>query len=123
MKALRYFAALAAALVSPAAAFCAASALGQSLAMNRLVTPNGDGLNDTFIFRCHNPRDSGIDAKIFDLSGREIAVMRIKRIGTSDFYYDYEWNPNNSGKAEGGVYVYQVRVETKVYKGTVIVVR
>ncbi|MDD2804353.1 MAG: gliding motility-associated C-terminal domain-containing protein [Elusimicrobiales bacterium] len=124
MKALRYFAALAAAaLLAPAAAFCAASALGQSRVLNRLVTPNGDGLNDTFVFRCHNPRDSGIDAKIFDLAGREIAVMRVKNIGTTDFYYDYEWNPNASGKAEGGVYIYQVRVETKVYKGTVIVIR
>jgi len=124
MKALKYFAALAAAaLLTPAAAFSAASALGQSRVLNRLVTPNGDGLNDTFVFRCHNPRDSGIDAKIFDLAGREIAVMRIKNIGTADFFYDYEWNPNASGKTAGGVYLYQVRVETKVYKGTVIVIR
>lgn len=124
MKAKNRLAALAAALLlAPAAAFCSASALGLSTPMNRLVTPNGDGLNDTFVFRCHNPRDSGIDAKIFDLAGREIAVMSIKRIGTSDFYYDYEWNPNSGGKAGGGVYVYQVRVEQKVYKGTVIVIR
>lgn len=126
MKVRQRFAAIAAALalaLAPAAAFCSASALGQSLAMNRLVTPNGDGRNDTFIFRCHNPRDAGVDAKIFDLSGREIDVMRIKRIGTADFFYDYEWDPNFGSRKAGGVYIYQVRVETKVYKGTVIVIR
>ncbi|OIO02502.1 MAG: hypothetical protein AUJ51_06095 [Elusimicrobia bacterium CG1_02_56_21] len=91
--------------------------------MNRLITPNGDGRNDTFIFRCHNPRDSAVDAKIYDLSGREVATMRIKSIGTSDFFYNYEWNPNSGGRKEGGVYVYQIRVETKVYKGTIVVIR
>ena len=116
MKVRQRFAAIAAALaLAPAAAFCSASALGQSL--------NGDGRNDTFIFRCHNPRDAGVDAKVFDLSGREIDVMRIKRIGTTDFFYDYEWDPNFGSRKAGGIYVYQVRVETKVYKGTVIVIR
>ncbi len=109
--------------LTPAAAFCAASALGQSIAMNRLVTPNGDGRNDTFIFRCYNPRDAAVDARIYDLSGREIAAMKLKSAGTSDYFYNYEWDPNSGGRKEGGVYVYQVAVETKVYKGTVIVIR
>lgn len=116
-------AALAAALLlAPAAAFCA-SALGKSYAMNRLVTPNSDKRNDTFVFRCHNPRDAAIEAKIFDLSGAEIALMRLKRVSGSDFYYDYEWDPNRGAKSPGGVYVYQVKVEEKVYKGTVAVIR
>lgn len=124
MKPRERLAALAAALLlAPAAAFCSASALGLSYPMNRLVTPNGDGRNDAFVFRCHNPRDAGVDAKVFDLSGREVAIMRLKRVGTSDFYYDYEWDPNSGGRAPGGTYVYQVSVEKKVYKGTLIVVR
>ena len=109
--------------LAPAAAFCSASGLGRSLAMNRLVTPNGDGRNDTFIFRCYNPRDSAIEAKVYDLSGREIATMRLKSTGTTDFFYNYEWDPNSNGRKEGGVYVYQISLETKVYKGTVIVIR
>lgn len=113
---------IAALALSPAAAFCAA-ALGQSVALNKLVTPNGDGRNDTFIFRCHNPRDSAVEAKIFDISGREIAVMRIKSIGTTDYFYNYEWDPNTGGRKEGGIYVYQIRMETNVYKGTIIVIR
>ncbi|MDO8805097.1 MAG: gliding motility-associated C-terminal domain-containing protein [Elusimicrobiota bacterium] len=124
MKAKRIAVNLMAALtLAPGAAFCA-SALGQSIVMNRLITPNGDGRNDTFIFRCHNPRDSAVEAKIYDLSGREIAVMRIKSIGTAaPYYYNYEWDPNSGSRKEGGVYVYQVRVETAVYKGTIVVIR
>lgn len=122
---------LAALALSPAAAFCSASALGQSIALNKLVTPNGDAKNDTFIFRCHNPRDSDVDGRIYDLSGREVAVMRLKQRSelipfpavSSGIYYDLEWNPNSGGHNPGGVYVYQVRLETKVFKGTVVVIR
>ena len=125
---------LAALALSPAAAFCAASALGQSIALNKLVTPNGDGKNDTFIFRCHNPRDSDVEGRVYDLSGREVASMRLKQrsSGTgasvtvdnnSGIFYDLEWNPNSGGRNPGGVYVYQVRLETKIFKGTLVVIR
>lgn len=123
---------LAALALAPAAAFCSASALGRSAALNRLVTPNSDGRNDTFIFRCYNPRDAAVDAKIYDLAGREVAQMRLRQRsnGTppvldnaSGEFYDLEWDPNRGVKSPGGVYVYQVRLEDKVYKGTVVIIR
>lgn len=122
------FAALA---LAPAAAFCSASALGRSVALNRLVTPNNDQRNDFFIFRCYNPRDSAVDAKIYDLSGREVAQMSLRQRSTgtppaessSGEFYDLEWDPNKGEKVPGGVYVYQVRMEEKVYKGTVVIIR
>ncbi len=132
MKSLqRAFTLLAALTLAPAAAFCSSSALGLSAPMNRLVTPNGDRLNDTFIFRCHNPRDAQVEGKIYDFSGREVGKLTLKRRDNGDpsvrvdsgAYYDLEWDPNAGGKAPGGVYIYQVLVETKVYKGTVIVIR
>jgi hypothetical protein len=120
----------AAALLAPGLAASSPSGLGLSIAMTRMVTPNRDGFNDTFIFRCHNPRDSAIEAKIFDISGREVAQMRLKQRSSaasvspsaSGEYYDLEWDPS-SGHTPGGVYIYQVRVETKVYKGTITVIR
>lgn len=121
-----------AALLAPAAAFCAASALGQSIAMNKLVTPNGDGKNDVFIFRCYNPRDAAVEGKVFDLAGREVAKMTLKQRSNgvpavtdnvSGAYYDMQWDPNAGGRKPGGVYIYQVTAETKVYRGSVAVIR
>lgn len=121
-----------AALLLAAPAFCGASALGQSMAMNRLVTPNGDGKNDYFIFRCYNPGDDAVEGKVFDLAGREVAKMTLKRRyhaatdsedNVSGEYYDMQWDPNAGARQPGGVYIYQVTVRGKVYKGTVVIIR
>ena len=117
-------------VLAQAAVFSAPAKLGNSAALNKLVTPNGDGRNDSFIFRCYNPRDSQVEAAVYDLSGRRIAAMSLKRrsnpAGAAEatgVYYDMEWNPNAGGHKAGGVYIYQVRLETNVYKGTVTVIR
>ncbi len=91
---------------------------------NRLVTPNGDGRNDTFVFKCYNPRDLFVSGKIFDLSGRQITEMRLINISMQDFSYDLEWNPDLSGsKIPGGVYIYQISAGGSHYTGTVVVTR
>ena len=123
--------AAAALLLAPAAPLYSTSGLGQSIAMNRLVTPNGDNRNDTFIFRCFNPGDAAIEARIYDLAGREVAMMTLKQRSRGvpavqyqyGEYYDMEWNPNSGGHKPGGVYLYQVRIGTSVLKVTVTVIR
>lgn len=130
-RSFSFLLAVAALFFAPPPPLSSSSGLGQSIAMNKLVTPNGDKKNDTFIFRCYNPRDAAIDAKIFDLAGRQIAAMRLKQRSTGipaapyayGEYYDLEWNPNSGGNKPGGVYIYQVRIETSVIKGTVTVIR
>jgi len=97
-----------------------------SLARNRFVTPSKkDHKNDTFIFSCYNPQDLKVSGKIFDLRGRKIADMKVNDRVPSDYYTDIEWDPDQSdfGKAPSGLYVYQVIMGQKVYKGIVIVVR
>ncbi len=101
-KARAIFLSAAALLLGPLTVVCAPSKLGQSYPVNKLVTPNGDGFNDTFVFRCYNPRDAAIDARIYDVSGREAGSMRLKSAGLSDFYYTYEWDPNSGGRSPGG---------------------
>ncbi|MCX5785386.1 MAG: gliding motility-associated C-terminal domain-containing protein [Elusimicrobia bacterium] len=102
----------------------AAINVGDSRALSRLVTPNGDHKNDTFVFQCYNPRAAAIEATIYDLAGAEVAQMRLKTIHLdSSYYYDLEWDPNSGGKKPGGVYLYQIRLEKRVYKGTVVVIR
>lgn len=129
-RTLRLFAALA---LAPAAAFCAASSLGRSVPVNKLVTPNGDNRNDTFIFRCYNPSDLSLEGKIYSMAGYEVASMRLKQrsdglspavtASGTGIYYDLEWDPNAGGKKPGGVYMYQVRMGNSVYKGTIAVIR
>ena len=114
---------LAALLLAPAVALCAPYQVGKSAALNRLVTPNGDGKNDTFIFRCYNPRYAAEDARIYDLAGKEVAKMRVKSSNNADFFDVLEWDPNAGGRKEGGIYIYRIRIETTVYKGTVTVIR
>ncbi|OGR68601.1 MAG: hypothetical protein A2081_03395 [Elusimicrobia bacterium GWC2_61_19] len=109
--------------LAPVAALCSPSGLGQSVALNKLVTPNGDHRNDAFVFRCYNPRDAVVEARIYDLAGREIAQMRLRSVGTADYFHNYEWDPNAGGHHPGGIYIYQIRLENKVYKGTITVIR
>jgi len=99
----------------------AAGTLPSSVALNRTVTPNHDHKNDTFIFKCYNPRDFHITASIYGLRGEKIASMRLK---SEAYPYCYmEWNPDSTGKVPGGVYIYEVILNDKSYKGTVVVVR
>ena len=118
--------------LAPMAALCSPVQLGQSLALNKLITPNHDGHNDSFIFRCYNPRDAAVSAKIYDLLGREIAAMRLKQRSNgippvtdnaSGIYYDFEWDPNSGVYCPGGVYLYQIVFDNKTYTGTIVVIR
>lgn len=106
-----------------APALTAGVAVGNSRALNRLVTPNGDSRNDTFMFRCHNPAELLVRGEIFDLKGRKVADMTLRSISLTDSYYSMEWDPNRGMRAAGGVYVYQVTVGESVLRGTVVVVR
>ncbi|MEQ1920077.1 MAG: hypothetical protein ABL955_12845, partial [Elusimicrobiota bacterium] len=41
--------------------------------LSRIVTPNGDGLNDLIFFCFENPQDSDISGKIYTLLGTEVS--------------------------------------------------
>jgi hypothetical protein len=101
----------------------AAVTVGTSRALNRLVTPNRDFRNDTFVFRCYNPSELLVRGEIFDLKGRKVADMTLKDISLTDSYYSMEWDPNGGMRAAGGVYIYQVTVGENVLKGTIVVIR
>ncbi len=112
-----------AALLLLAPALTAAVTVGNSRALNRLVTPNGDSRNDTFFFKCYNPSEFLVRGEIFDLKGRKVADMVRDMSAPLDEFYYMEWDPNSGMRASGGVYVYQVTVGETVLRGTVAVVR
>jgi len=84
-----------------------------------MLTPNGDGKNDSMVFVFDNPRGSITRGKIFDIRGAFIAKMTEGEIANSLF-----WDAKASGNVvPGGVYIYQLESEGQVYNGTVVVVR
>ncbi|MCK5583822.1 MAG: gliding motility-associated C-terminal domain-containing protein [Elusimicrobiales bacterium] len=86
---------------------------------NRMLTPNGDGKNDTMVFVFDNPRGSVTKGKIFDIRGAFIAKMTEGEIENS-----LSWNAKANGAiVPGGVYIYQIEGEGQVYNGTVVVIR
>lgn len=97
--------------------------------LRRVITPNGDNVNDRLFLCFDNFSDSGVDARIFTLLGSEVAPMRHIRAanggcagGTSPQYAT--WDGRASGiVVRSGMYVYRVEAEGKSYTGTFLVVR
>ena len=87
---------------------------------NKVITPNGDGLNDYVVFTLDNPRDSAFSGKIYDLTGAHVADMRA---GTQ-FDDTLEWDGRAGGAVvPRGVYIYQIKAEGKTFSGTIVVIR
>lgn len=86
---------------------------------NKVLTPNGDGRNDKTTFLFDNPRDAAFSGKIYDRQGAFVADMVPGVLANS-----LQWDARGGGGVvPGGVYVYQIRGEGKVFSGTLLVVR
>ena len=85
-------------------------------ATNRLITPNGDGRNDSATFRFANPRAAAGSLRIYTLRGREVATVSI---GATDS--TATWAPPSS--TPSGVYVFVIRLDDGAYSGAVAVVK
>lgn len=87
--------------------------------LNRLITPNGDGKNDTMVYIFDNPEGTSVKGKIYDLRGALVATMTPGPVANS-----LVWDAKAGGQVvPGGVYIYQLQADTKVYNGTVVVIR
>ncbi len=102
--------------------------------LSRVITPNGDGINDKAFFCFENPSDSDITGKIYTLLGAEVATMssRIDRTAGSGAgcppsviraqYTTWDGMSDNV-RVRSGIYVYRIISEDRVFSGTVLVVR
>jgi hypothetical protein len=94
----------------------AADASGLS---NRLITPNGDGKNDTMVFVFDNPSAASAKGTVYDLKGAKVASMIPGPIENS-----LVWDPRAAGRdVPGGVYIYQIESGGEVFNGTAVVIR
>ncbi|HXT00706.1 MAG TPA: hypothetical protein VN915_08540 [Elusimicrobiota bacterium] len=87
---------------------------------SRVITPNGDGLNDTLIFAYDpGPRNVVPEGKIFDLRGAFVADMVPGLVPNT-----LTWNGYMNGMpVHSGVYVYRITGDGKTFTGTIVVAR
>ncbi|MBI2787720.1 MAG: hypothetical protein HYX59_03460 [Elusimicrobia bacterium] len=102
--------------------------------LSRVITPNGDGINDIAFFCFENPQGSEISGKIYTLIGTEVAAIGPRRDRTaaagggcpaSVIQAQYAtWNGTaDNVRVRSGVYVYRITSEDQVFTGTLLVVR
>lgn len=86
----------------------------------RVVTPNGDGINDLIIFTYDpGPSHAAIRGRIYDMTGSFVADMEPGLVPNT-----ITWNGKMNGRAvTSGVYVYKIEGDGKTYTGTVVVAR
>jgi hypothetical protein len=89
----------------------------------KIFTPNGDGIWDDFNIIYENPEGLEItDAKVYDLSGAEIASLKA---GTYNSEASLVWDGKRSsgGGAAAGIYIYQFKAGNKYYNGTMVLAK
>lgn len=102
--------------------------------LSRVITPNGDGVNDFIFFCFENPQDSDISGKIYSLLGTEVAAIGPRRdrsgalgagcpaLSLKPQFATWAGTADN-GRVRNGMYVYRITAENQVFTGTLLVVR
>lgn len=88
----------------------------------KVFTPNGDGIWDEFHILFDNPGEIQVsDAKVYDLSGREIASLEAGTYNSND---SLMWDGKRNGEtADAGIYIYQFKAGDKYYNGAMVLAR
>ena len=86
----------------------------------KIITPNGDGINDVANFIFENPNNETVEGTIFNLSG---SVVRDNLTSSSTTSLTWDGRDSSGSCVSGKVYVYQIKVGGKVFNGTVVVAK
>jgi len=90
---------------------------GQS---HKIITPNGDGWNDSVVFRFENPERLDVKGKIYDLSGAFVADMKS---GPEQNSLLWDGKDNDGRVVKSAVYIFQIQAGGNVFNGTIVVAR
>ena len=102
--------------------------------LSRVITPNGDGINDIAVICFDNPSDSDVAGKVYTLWGAQVADLLPRQSATATSCpagnsrvpgktQHMDWDPRSQGQRRGGVYVYRVQAEGMTFVGTLMVVK
>ncbi len=86
----------------------------------KIITPNGDGINDVANFIFSNPNNETVEGMMFDLSG---SVVKDNLASSSTTSLIWDGQDNGGCIVSGKVYIYQIKVGGKVFNGTVVVAK
>lgn len=87
----------------------------------RIITPNSDGKNDVMIFRFNNPGNASVEIKLFDIRGAFVTDVTAPGPTPGS---TLQWDGKSGGKVvHSGIYMYQLKAESRTFTGTVVVAR
>jgi hypothetical protein len=89
----------------------------------RIITPNGDGSNDSFVLSYANPKNNVFWGKVYTLNGDYVSDIAAD---TNVSTISWDGKDKSGFTVSPGVYVYQIKVEgagAKNITGTVVVAR
>ena len=102
--------------------------------LSRVITPNGDHINDQAFFCFENPQRSEITGKIYTLFGSEVANIGSAQDRTAGAgagcpasviqaqYLSWDGRADNV-RVRSGIYFYRILVEDQVFTGTFLIAR
>lgn len=85
--------------------------------MEKVITPNGDGVNDQATFMLGSVLEN-VKIEIFDITGH-----RIRTINTSSNVFNWDGRDSSGSVVESGVYIYQYKLEGKRVSGLIAVAK
>jgi hypothetical protein len=97
--------------------------------LSRVITPNGDGVNDLFFTCFDNFSDSSVSGRVYTLLGAEVASMSWVRsplpgCAGGALPQFTSWDGRTAqGTVRSGIYVYRIEAEGRRFSGTFLVVR
>jgi hypothetical protein len=89
----------------------------------RIVTPNGDGVNDAVILDVDNPRLSPVEGRVLDVGGGFVATLRSAGLGGPLDALQWDGRDDGGRPVSAGVYIYEVWGEGRRVTGAVTVAR
>lgn len=87
---------------------------------DKIITPNGDGINDEVNFIFANPKESIVSGCVYDITGALVADLVWSGDNSS---LKWDGRDKNSNVVREGIYIYQIRAEGKAVNGIVIVLK